>query len=332
MPGANAIWNTNGQVLVSDVAARDVQAATSLACRVAPAKQSLGALRATGEGSGDAEAAKSESLNGAANRNRTTAANASPRPFRIMHLKWLTRMVVCLLGNDGGVMDQLRNYGDERQTSSCVYCGDNTGTRDHVPSKVFLDDPYPSNLPIVPACKRCNNSFSKDEEYVACLVECALVGSVNRTRVQRAKIRRILEERPALASRLIQAREATGDGVSFRVEAGRVKNVALKLARGHAVFELNEPQRHEPSHLYLFPFSAMTPNVRARFEAVPRSSIWPEAGSRAMHRLVVTDPGASTWIVVQPGRYRYLASVGDGVIIRLVISEYLGCEVIWDRN
>ncbi|MGD0649715.1 MAG: hypothetical protein ABSA97_00995 [Verrucomicrobiia bacterium] len=51
-----------------------------------------------------------------------------------------------------------------------------------------------------------------------------------------------------------------------------------------------------------------------------------------MHRLVVTDPGASTWIVVQPGRYRYLASVGDGVIIRLVISEYLGCEVIWDRN
>ena len=38
MPGANAMWNTAGQVLLGDVAARDVQAATSPANRIAPAR------------------------------------------------------------------------------------------------------------------------------------------------------------------------------------------------------------------------------------------------------------------------------------------------------
>jgi hypothetical protein len=64
-PGAYAIWDRNNQVLVSDVAARDVQAATSTANPIARAGQSLGALRAAARGNGGRpQAAKSESLNG----------------------------------------------------------------------------------------------------------------------------------------------------------------------------------------------------------------------------------------------------------------------------
>jgi hypothetical protein len=41
------------------------------------------------------------------------------------------------------------------------------------------------------------------------------------------------------------------------------------------------------------------------------------------------DVDAHGWIVVQEGRYRFLASTGDGILVRMVLSEYLACEVVW---
>ena len=36
------------------------------------------------------------------------------------------------------------------------------------------------------------------------------------------------------------------------------------------------------------------------------------------------------WVEVQPGRYSYLAFDGDGgITVRIVLSEYLACEVVW---
>lgn len=225
-------------------------------------------------------------------------------------------------------MEQIPNLGDIRQTAFCAYCGGGTETRDHVPSKVFLDEPYPENLPVVPACQACNNSFSMDEEYVACLVEYVLAGSVDM--INREKIKRILQRKPALVAILGQAREENlfGD-ISFKVDIGRVRNVILKLGRGHAAYELNEPQLDEPSAMSFMPLSILAEEDRERFETPPQSPIWPEVGSRAMQRLVVDKPGTSLWLIAQPGRYRYLASVGDGIVIRVVLSEYLGCEIIW---
>ena len=55
---------------------------------------------------------------------------------------------------------------DSRIAGICIYCGGIAKTRDHVPSKAFLDKPYPENIPVVPCCSECNNKFSKDEEYV----------------------------------------------------------------------------------------------------------------------------------------------------------------------
>jgi len=72
----------------------------------------------------------------------------------------------------------------------------------------------------------------------------------------------------------------------------------------------------------------MPQDVREGFETPPRSSMLPEVGSRAMQRFLVREPGASLWLIVQPGRYRYLTSVADEVVVRVVISEYLGCEVV----
>lgn len=225
------------------------------------------------------------------------------------------------------------NFGDSRQLSFCIHCGGGTDTRDHVPSRVFLDEPYPDNLPVVPACASCNNGFSQDEEYLACLVDCARLGTVDVAVGHRAKITRILSEKPALAARLKHACSDINGCTTFNVEAERVSNVVLKLARGHAAFEINEPQRDSPTRLTysLLPF--MLKDVRDNFETPRPPSISPEVGSRAMQRMFVADNNVmAEWIVIQPNLYRYLVTINNGVNVRMVIGEYLGCEVAWESD
>ena len=115
------------------------------------------------------------------------------------------------------------------------------------------------------------------------------------------------------------------------MEVERVHKVALKLARGHAAFELNEPQFEQPDSITAVPLLSLNPEARIAFEEIsPGDSVWPEVGSRALQRLVEGhDLDAYGWIVVQEGRYRFLSSAGVGVIVRMVLSEYLACEVVW---
>lgn len=227
----------------------------------------------------------------------------------------------------------MENFGDRRQLERCVYCAGFTGTRDHVPSKVLLDQPYPGELHVVPACDRCNQSFSKDEEYLACLIESVLSGSASPNDVQRENVKGILSKRPALAARLSQARREQAGQTIFEAEMERVRNVVLKLARGHAAYELNEPQFNEPTQVSIVPLAMMTDEQRKQFEDSPASSAWPEVGSRAMQRMVEGYPGGLPgWVVVQEGRYRYLAAIGDGVVVRMILSDYLACEVTWQDS
>lgn len=105
----------------------------------------------------------------------------------------------------------------------------------------------------------------------------------------------------------------------------------LKLARGHAAYELNEPQFETPSTFYFKPLSGMSPGERQEFEEESDAGVWPEVGSRAMNRLLIlgTDVFDEGWLVVQDGRYRYRTSQNDGLTVKLVIREYLACEVRW---
>ena len=230
-------------------------------------------------------------------------------------------------------MKQIQNFGDKRQLSWCVYCGRGSKeTRDHVPSKILLDRPFPKELPIVPACRQCNFSFATDEEYLACLVECTLAGSTDPDHVKRERIRDVLIKRPSLRVRLSAAKTENNDGTTlFMPEIERVNNVVLKLARGHAAYELNEPQFDEPASIAAVPLILLSHEQRDNFEASLASSFLPEAGSRAMQRLFEGhDMDESGWITVQKDRYRFLASIADGICIRMVLSEYLACEVVWN--
>jgi hypothetical protein len=228
-------------------------------------------------------------------------------------------------------MEQLRNYGDQRNEGWCVYCGGSDETRDHVPSRILLDEPYPANLPVAPACRRCNAGISLDEEYVACLLECVRAGGTEPEHLSRPKIARILRRKPELAARLGMAKRVKDGRVVFDPELARVRNVLLKLARGHAAFELNEPQLDEPSSVFFEAFENMSPEERENFECLPDTQLWPEVGSRGLQRLLVMSEAAySDWIEVQPGRYRCLTSQGCGLVVRMVIREYLAAEIVWN--
>ncbi len=233
-------------------------------------------------------------------------------------------------------MDPRQLCVDRRLTGMCAYCGGQPDTRDHVPSRVFLSDPAPTNLPVVEACEECNHSFSLDEEYVACMVECALHGSTAPEAHQHAKVKRILAEKPAFAALLDECRKTTENGTTvWMPNEARVRNVLLKLARGHAAFELSLPQLEAPIHTQAVPFACMTQVERAEFERAGSGELrgWPEVGSRAFLRACGARPYVDQngpWICVQENRYRYAVDQHGTVLVRMVIAEYLACEVEWN--
>lgn len=241
-------------------------------------------------------------------------------------------------------MDQLKDLADDRLINGCVYCGGPTETRDHVPSRFFLEPPYPENLPVVGSCESCNRGFSENEQYLVCLLEAALAGTANPDKIRRPSVARSLRRSPRLQSRIEGAKRQVDGRIEFAVEEERVKNVMLKLARGHAAFELSRLLREEPDHFWCGPLAAMPQEMREAFEAPHVQKTFGEVGSRGVQRMFVTQlvlrsqTGEESearlllndWVDVQEGYYRYLA-IDDmgGVVIRIVVAEYLACETAW---
>lgn len=241
-------------------------------------------------------------------------------------------------------MEQLQNFSDARLVLGCIYCGGTNATREHVPSKVFLDAPYPENLSVIGACRSCNNGFSRDEEYVACLIEVVIAGAADAGVMRRPTVAKILERSPALRSRIESATTTTQSGTSFQPEASRVERVLTKLAIGHAAYELAQECRDRHASVWWCPLHMLHQGQREEFEAPEIVTLIGEIGSRGMQRLQVAEIKLvsplgeaiseqiilNNWVDVQPQRYRYLASdQGETISIRIVIGEYLAAEVAW---
>ncbi len=231
---------------------------------------------------------------------------------------------------------------DNRLDGACVYCGCQPGTRDHVPSKILLDESYPSELPVVEACSDCNVGFSLDEQYLACFLECVICGSADPSHVRRPKIRKILQENAKLQSLIAASRTIdAGGNCLWEVEADRARNVIMKLARGHAAYELY-PQLGEPTHIEFAPVSHLSYESCIKFgfidrienDDVEQEFLFPELGSRSFLRYLGKKPDhfpqVGDWIVVQSGRYRYSVKEDGEITARMVLSEYLAGEVSWE--
>jgi len=241
-------------------------------------------------------------------------------------------------------MDQLNNYADSRLINGCIYCGAPADTRDHVPSKCLLEAPYPTNLPVVGCCDACNQSFSIDEEYFVCLIESALCGSTDPAKISRRSVARKMEQSISLRKRIEDSRRVVDGQSGFFVEIERVEKVMLKLARGHAAFELSQICNSTPDHFWCGTISSLSQEDQNTFHSVHFQEILGEIGSRNQQRLIVmqmTIPCGTgeqqnvgmlinDWIDVQDKSYRYIAIDDMGMlIIRIVIAEFYACEVSW---
>ena len=241
-------------------------------------------------------------------------------------------------------MDQLSDFADDRLINGCIFCGGTAETRDHVPSRILLDPPYPENLPVVGACLNCNQGFSKDEQYLVCLIESVLAGSTDPDKIRRQSVARAMKRAPALRARIDTAKKYINDKAVFEVEEDRVKNVMLKLAIGHAAFELSQPCRNEPDYFWCGALETLPEEDRDAFDAVHIQQLLGEIGTRSMQRMYAAEVALQSesgkesvlklmvndWVEVQDGYYRYLAIDDvDGVVIRIVIADYLACEIVW---
>jgi hypothetical protein len=239
-------------------------------------------------------------------------------------------------GVGANAMDPKHLFADHRSTGTCAYCGGKPHTRDHVPSRVLLDDPLPPNVPVVNACEQCNQGFSRDEEYLACFLECVLCGTTDPRLLRRAKIQRIMTVKPEIAAMIAECRRPTDDsGITWIPDEKRVRNVVLKLARGHAAFELGLPQVEPPIRTSTVPLCTMSGVAREEFERAGSGEIrgWPELCSRTFLRAAGASPyedQSGPWVSVQEGRYRYSVEQHRGVRVRIVVDEYLASDVEWE--
>jgi hypothetical protein len=120
--------------------------------------------------------------------------------------------------------------------SRCVYCGIEvaSSSREHVPPKVLLEEPFPLNLRTVPSCIGCNNSWQLDEEYLAVfLAHISDHPSLQDRVLEGGRVDRALTNSPFFDDRVIAALEVTESGkVSMQPELRRIGRIAAKIAYG----------------------------------------------------------------------------------------------------
>lgn len=227
-------------------------------------------------------------------------------------------------------MEAITPFADERHAAFCAQCGGPPKTRDHVPPKAFLDKPFPANLPVVGTCGPCDGGASIDEEYVACLIEVAVCGSVKPGSLERPRVQRALARNPALAARFEAAFDP--EAIAVAAETDRIRRVVEKTARGLWAYELAEPALDPKADVGVQPLHLLDPETRDSFERNQPAQIFAEVGSRMMVRQaaalgaesIATSAG---WQVVQPDRFRYAVEFDERRVVKLVLREYLAAEI-----
>lgn len=229
----------------------------------------------------------------------------------------------------------------------CVYCGEPANTREHCPSKVFLTKPYPSDLPVVPACERCNNGFSSDELYTKAFIEvyehhCSY------------KSKTILSERKEVKEAQQKFEECIDAGeIHFD---DRIARVLIKLAICHITYELttgfyDDSWEGVPEYVsYTFRPNMTIDEIESWDDFIlMNDNLLPIIGSRAFNHIYVLEPVISAlddtggiikkpsvvmdWIDVQDNSYRYVCWLDKTYMnIMIVIDEFLHAKVVFKQK
>jgi hypothetical protein len=125
----------------------------------------------------------------------------------------------------------------------CSYCGlEKKITSDHVPPKLFLEQPRPPNLLTVPSCSDCNQSFMADDEYTRAVLGADIranwnyAAQSNMPAIVRSLQRpdaRGLADYVSRESHLMDVLAANGSPVmAKKIDSQRVNRSGLYILRG----------------------------------------------------------------------------------------------------
>jgi len=167
----------------------------------------------------------------------------------------------------------------------CVYCGGLSDSNDHSPPKCLLEEPFPPNLTTLPCCTGCNQSFSKDEEFTAFVLQhVSGARTEGRSLEFQAKKARILNASPGLREQLKRMYREDGrlevDAAALR----RIVRVAIKCAAGLYYRDYGIIRTQEDFSCLLVEHQSHVD----REEALRRfcgNAVWPEVGSASLSRL-----------------------------------------------
>jgi len=235
----------------------------------------------------------------------------------------------------------------ERDSSmQCVFCGEASDTREHSPSKVFLNKPLPTNLQTVPSCMKCNNSFSDDELYSVVFLK-KLMSLLN-------YYKSTVEDCERQNSK--QGKVAVNDACLFLENSihrnARLEKIIQKLSITHAVSDLFDGYYQESiyklamqiSYNFL-PFMSENDIHDNNFDGpMYFNGIMPEMGSSFYDKILVLETILQSmgdglpkkmmipmldWTEVQLDTYRYICYPDDNdIIVKIVIYEFLFISVI----
>lgn len=255
-------------------------------------------------------------------------------------------------------MREVEEFTDDRLKAWCIHCGDAIAdlacNRDHVPTKSLLTKSYRERgadydrgvadelgyLPQVVVCRRCNASFSPDENYLLCVLHAITSGSLYPDPAMHPEAAGILRSN----RHVVRSLKSEPDGqlplfddlspFTLFPDPEKIRRVVEKNARGHAYHDIGEPLLRPPDHVAFVPLARLSPQRRDAFETTGTAvdlAVWPEVGSRMTVHLLNDRAMVGGWITVEPGRYRYAIDWSDAVTIKTVIWEYLATETRWDR-
>lgn len=229
-------------------------------------------------------------------------------------------------------------YWDKRQKNGCIYCGAPAFTREHIPSKAFLVEPYPENLPTIPACFECNNGFSLDEQYCACFLEI-LKTHIFEGYICNRHISHILEKTPSLKNLILSQINISDGIVNFELDKNRFTKIINKLAIGHSGYEFDNVTFEEPKTTWFdFEFN-LTSAQKEDFLELPITNKLPEISSRFTSSAYIVENVETgeffvlnTWCAVQEKQYSYCVFLNrtGGITVRMIISDLLYCQVEFD--
>ncbi|MCW7463715.1 hypothetical protein [Leptospira limi] len=231
-------------------------------------------------------------------------------------------------------MIRIQGIAFDRMKNFCTFCKQaESQSRDHCPSKILLDEPFPTDLSVVPSCIKCNGSFSKDEEYVACAVEFLKSFHYDYDWIMNERVTNILSMKSDLKNQLERTYGNNSRIFKELFIDDRFENVLIKNALGHIRFELGLYVEQIPKELKMNFLPRMDDTFKNQFESfVGEPDLFPEVGSRLLIRLFERQNlDERGWIVVQNGVYRFqLQQSVDSIKVKIVMKEFLAAEIHFD--